>query len=51
MYCELKGIFYCDIKDENILLDFLIGQVKLFDFGLGMVLENILYIDYEGQYG
>lgn len=48
MYCESKGIFHRDIKDENILLDTRTGQVKLLDFGSGTVLENTLYTDYEG---
>lgn len=48
MYCESKGIFHRDIKDENILLDSMTGQVKLLDFGSGTVLENTLYTDYEG---
>ena len=49
MYCEAKGIFHRDIKDENILLDTKTGVVKLFDFGSGTVLENTLYTDYEGR--
>ena len=49
MYCESKGIFHRDIKDENILLDTRTGQVKLLDFGSGTVLENTLYTDYEGK--
>ncbi|XP_031573697.1 serine/threonine-protein kinase pim-1-like [Actinia tenebrosa] len=48
IYCESKGIFHRDIKDENILLDTKTGQVKLFDFGSGTILENTLYTDYEG---
>jgi len=48
IYCESKGIFHRDIKDENILLDTKTGQVKLLDFGSGTVLENTLYTDYEG---
>ena len=51
MYCESKGIFHRDIKDENILLDTKTGQVKLLDFGSGTVLENTLYTDYEGEPG
>ncbi|XP_032219686.1 serine/threonine-protein kinase pim-1 isoform X2 [Nematostella vectensis] len=47
-YCEGKGVFHRDIKDENLLLDTKTGQVKLFDFGSGTVLENTLYTDYEG---
>ena len=49
MYCESKGIFHRDIKDENILLDSMTGQVKLLDFGSGTILENTLYTDYEGE--
>ena len=49
LYCEAKGIFHRDIKDENILLDTKTGQVKLLDFGSGTVLENTLYTDYEGE--
>ncbi|KAL9960699.1 hypothetical protein ACROYT_G034186 [Oculina patagonica] len=48
MYCESKGIFHRDIKDENILLDSMTGLVKLLDFGSGTILENTLYTDYEG---
>lgn len=48
IHCESKGIFHRDIKDENILLDTMSGQVKLLDFGSGTVLENTLYSDYEG---
>jgi serine/threonine protein kinase len=50
LHCESKGIFHRDIKDENILLDTKTGQVKLFDFGSGTILENTLYTDYEGIY-
>ena len=50
IYCESKGIFHRDIKDENILLDTKTGQVKLLDFGSGTVLENTLYTDYEGEH-
>ena len=49
MYCESKGVFHRDIKDENLLLDMKTGQVKLFDFGSGSGLENVLYTDYEGE--
>lgn len=50
IHCESKGIFHRDIKDENILLDTMSGQVKLLDFGSGTVLENTLYSDYEGKF-
>ena len=50
IHCESKGIFHRDIKDENILLDTMSGQVKLLDFGSGTVLENTLYTDYEGKF-
>lgn len=49
LYCESKGVFHRDIKDENLLLDMKTGEVKLFDFGSGSVLENILFTDYEGK--
>ena len=49
MHCESKGVFHRDIKDENLLLDMKTGQVKLFDFGSGSELENVLYTDYEGE--
>ena len=49
IYCESRGVFHRDIKDENILLDLKTYQIKLFDFGSGSQLENSLYTEYEGK--
>ena len=49
LYCESKGVFHRDIKDENLLLDTKTGVVKLIDFGSGSALENVLFTDYEGK--
>lgn len=32
--CEENGVFYCDFKLENILLDMCNDVIKLIDFGL-----------------
>lgn len=47
-YCELKGVFHRDIKDENIVLDLKAGEVKLADFGSGTELKDSIYTEYEG---
>ena len=48
-YCELKGVFHRDIKDENIILDLKTGEAKLADFGSGVQLHNSEYTEYEGK--
>ena len=47
-YCELKGVFHRDIKDENIIMDLKTGEAKLADFGSGVQLHNLEYTEYEG---
>jgi serine/threonine protein kinase len=49
VYCELKGVFHRDIKDENIILDLKTGEAKLADFGSGVQLHNLEYTEYEGK--
>ena len=49
VYCELKGVFHRDIKDENIILDLKTGEAKLADFGSGVQLHNLEYKEYEGK--
>ena len=49
LYCELKGVFHRDIKDENIILDLKTGEAKLADFGSGAQLHNLEYTEYEGK--
>ena len=49
LYCELKGVFHRDIKDENIILDLKTGEAKLADFGSGAQLHNSEYTEYEGK--
>ena len=49
IYCETKGVFHRDIKDENIVLDLKAGMVKLADFGSGTKLKSSVYTEYEGN--
>ena len=35
------GMVHCDLKQENILVDTIIGQVKLVDFGLAVRLMRM----------
>ncbi|XP_028398269.1 serine/threonine-protein kinase pim-1-like [Dendronephthya gigantea] len=48
VYCEMKGVFHRDIKDENVILDLKTGEAKLADFGSGAQLHNTEYTEYEG---
>ncbi|KAF7704243.1 hypothetical protein HF521_021315 [Silurus meridionalis] len=47
-HCRNRGVFHRDIKAENVLLNPLTLQVKLIDFGLGVLHKDTTYTEHAG---